>query len=79
MTQAETARHLNVSREAVRQAANRYAIHFTPDKIRGIPIGKFASMSEAARAWGVTPQGVHMARKRGNIRGKIGRRMPRND
>lgn len=61
LTQAETARALGVSREAVRSYAKRHNLKFTQGRQRGVPVGRFETMTEAARAWEVSPQAVSQA------------------
>jgi predicted DNA-binding protein YlxM (UPF0122 family) len=58
LSQAETARRMNVSREAVRQYAKRHSLDFQTARQRGVPYAGHDSMSEAARAEGVTPQAI---------------------
>ncbi len=64
LSQAETARKMGVSREAVRQYAKRHGIDFAPSRQRGVPYGDHPSMSAAARAEGVTAQAVFNRVKR---------------
>ncbi len=58
MTQAETARQRGVSREAVRQYADRHNIKFAKGRQRGVPHEGHDSMTDAAEVEGVTPQAV---------------------
>lgn len=61
LTQAETARVIGVSREAVRQYAKRHNLKFAQGRQRGVPVGRFETMTEAAKAWQVSPQAVSQA------------------
>jgi predicted transcriptional regulator len=64
-TQAETARVLGVSREAVRQHANRYGLTFKQGRQRGVPVLRYDTMTLYAESLGVSPQAVSQAYKRG--------------
>jgi ribosomal protein S14 len=63
-TQAETARVLGVSREAVRQHANRYGLTFKQGRQRGVPVLGYDTMTLAAESLYVSPQAVSQAHKR---------------
>ena len=58
MSQAETARFLGVSREAVRQYANRHRLAFSKGRNRGVPYHQFESQTDAGRAEGITGQAI---------------------
>ncbi len=64
MTQAQTAQQLGVSRQAVSKYAKRHNLDFRADKQRGKPVGNYRSMSEAARAEGITPQAIRQRLER---------------
>ena len=70
-SQAETARKLGVSREAVRQAAQRYELTFKKGRQRGVQVGRFDTMTKAATALNTTPQAVSQAIKRKSA-GRVG-------
>ena len=71
MSQAMAARHLGVSREAVRLAANRYEIYFKRGRQRGVSVGRFDTMTKAAAAFNTSVQAVSQAIKQ-NGRGRTG-------
>jgi predicted transcriptional regulator len=58
MTQAETARARGVSREAVRQYADKHSLSFPKGRNRGVPHNGHESYTAAAAAEGITPQAV---------------------
>lgn len=64
MTQAQTAKELGVSRQAVSQYAKANGLSFARGVNRGIPYGDYESISAAARGEGVTPQAVWQRVKR---------------
>ncbi len=58
MTKGETARVLKVSREDVRKYAEKHGLTFTTERDRGTPCNGYPSITAAAKALGITRQGL---------------------
>jgi transcriptional regulator with GAF, ATPase, and Fis domain len=68
MSQAETARHLGISRYTVCRKAKRFGLTFAHklhrEDVWAAAAGKGMTASEAATALGVTPEAAYLAAKR---------------
>lgn len=58
LTQAETARLMKVSREAVRQYADRHGIVFEKGRQRGVKYDGFESYTDAGKSEHITGQAI---------------------